>query len=192
MLSTAEGRWDCPACELTEPAASWVVDGASIHTPHGDEVTPQLRVPGTFNVSNAACALAAGGTILKQAQEVFWGGYSGYFADPDGFSECILFGNYLYCGKGHPLFEVPDSEISTADLVRSQYVKKGYAVNSNLQQVNSAVSDMDRMTQQNAAMVEQSSAAARSLASEAATLSGLVERFRTGSGSDRGSYSMAA
>lgn len=47
--------------------------------------------------------------------------------------------NYLYCGKGHPLFEVPDSEISTADLVRSQYVKKGYAVNSNLQQVNSSM-----------------------------------------------------
>jgi hypothetical protein len=23
-------------------------------------------------------------TILKPAQEVFWGGYSGYFADPDG------------------------------------------------------------------------------------------------------------
>lgn len=31
-------------------------------------------------------ALAAGGTILKPAQDVFWGGYSGYFADPDGFA----------------------------------------------------------------------------------------------------------
>ncbi|MDA7427179.1 VOC family protein [Primorskyibacter aestuariivivens] len=35
------------------------------------------------------CALlsrveAAGGTILKPAQDVFWGGYHGYFADPDG------------------------------------------------------------------------------------------------------------
>ncbi len=29
-------------------------------------------------------AVAAGGTLLKPAQEVFWGGYSGYFADPDG------------------------------------------------------------------------------------------------------------
>ncbi len=28
-------------------------------------------------------AEAAGGTIVKPAQEVFWGGYSGYFADPD-------------------------------------------------------------------------------------------------------------
>ena len=29
-------------------------------------------------------AKAAGATILKPAQDVFWGGYSGYFADPDG------------------------------------------------------------------------------------------------------------
>ncbi len=29
-------------------------------------------------------AKAAGATLLKPAEEVFWGGYSGYFADPDG------------------------------------------------------------------------------------------------------------
>ena len=29
-------------------------------------------------------AAAAGGTIAKPAHETFWGGYSGYFADPDG------------------------------------------------------------------------------------------------------------
>ena len=29
-------------------------------------------------------ARRAGATILKPAQRVFWGGYSGYFADPDG------------------------------------------------------------------------------------------------------------
>ena len=29
-------------------------------------------------------ALAAGATAVKQPHEVFWGGYSGYFADPDG------------------------------------------------------------------------------------------------------------
>ncbi len=28
----------------------------------------------------------AGARILKPAQEVFWGGYSGYFADPEGFA----------------------------------------------------------------------------------------------------------
>jgi uncharacterized protein len=31
-----------------------------------------------------AVAEAAGGKILKPAQDVFWGGHSGYFADPDG------------------------------------------------------------------------------------------------------------
>ena len=31
-----------------------------------------------------AAAEAAGATILKPAETVFWGGYSGYFADPDG------------------------------------------------------------------------------------------------------------
>jgi hypothetical protein len=30
------------------------------------------------------CARKAGAKILKLAQEAFWGGYSGYFADPDG------------------------------------------------------------------------------------------------------------
>jgi uncharacterized protein len=31
-----------------------------------------------------AAALAAGGTALKAPEKVFWGGYSGYWADPDG------------------------------------------------------------------------------------------------------------
>lgn len=29
-------------------------------------------------------AVAAGATLAKPAEEVFWGGYSGYFQDPDG------------------------------------------------------------------------------------------------------------
>jgi uncharacterized protein len=29
-------------------------------------------------------ALSAGATLLKTAADTFWGGYSGYFADPDG------------------------------------------------------------------------------------------------------------
>jgi hypothetical protein len=29
-------------------------------------------------------AIAAGATPLKRPEKVFWGGYSGYFADPDG------------------------------------------------------------------------------------------------------------
>lgn len=32
-----------------------------------------------------ALAERAGGTIVKPAQDVFWGGHSGYFSDPDGY-----------------------------------------------------------------------------------------------------------
>jgi predicted lactoylglutathione lyase len=31
-----------------------------------------------------ADAVAAGATLVKPGQRAFWGGYSGYFADPDG------------------------------------------------------------------------------------------------------------
>ncbi len=55
--------------------------------------------PGFSGVSLAQCcpdeaevdavlaeAVAAGATLLKPGQKVFWGGYSGYFADPDAES----------------------------------------------------------------------------------------------------------
>ncbi|MEJ2478762.1 MAG: VOC family protein [Acidihalobacter sp.] len=42
-------------------------------------------------------AVAAGATLVKPAQKVFWGGYSGYFGDPDG---------YLWEVAHNPLFWV--------------------------------------------------------------------------------------
>ncbi|MUZ75730.1 HAMP domain-containing protein [Agrobacterium vitis] len=47
-----------------------------------------------------------------------------------------------------------------------------------LQEINTAVNTMDQGTQQNAAMVEQTTAASHSLAKEAATLSDLLSRFK--------------
>ena len=49
-----------------------------------------------------------------------------------------------------------------------------------LNQVNTAVNQMDQVTQQNAAMVEQSTAASHSLADEAAELARLVGQFQIG------------
>ena len=49
-----------------------------------------------------------------------------------------------------------------------------------LGQVSTAMGEMDRVTQQNAAMVEQSTAASRSLADESKTLTEMVARFHTG------------
>jgi len=42
-----------------------------------------------------AQALAAGATLLKPAAETFWGGYSGYFADPDGHPWEIAWNPYF-------------------------------------------------------------------------------------------------
>ncbi|MBY9062146.1 methyl-accepting chemotaxis protein [Sphingomonas yunnanensis] len=50
-----------------------------------------------------------------------------------------------------------------------------------LQQINTAVSEMDGVTQQNAAMVEEATAAARSLADEATQVAAQVARFRLSS-----------
>lgn len=49
------------------------------------------RVTLAHNVESPECvdavlelAVKAGGKLIKPGQKVFWGGYSGYFADPDG------------------------------------------------------------------------------------------------------------
>jgi uncharacterized protein len=42
-----------------------------------------------------AVAEKAGAKILKPAQEVFWGGYTGYFADPDGYPWEVAWNPYF-------------------------------------------------------------------------------------------------
>lgn len=44
-------------------------------------------------------AREAGATILKEPQETFWGGYSAFFSDPDGYIWEIVWG---------PMFEFSD------------------------------------------------------------------------------------
>jgi methyl-accepting chemotaxis protein len=61
-----------------------------------------------------------------------------------------------------------------------------------LQQVNTAVNQMDQMTQQNAAMVEESTAASHALARETGALAKLISRFRVGEGSGLSSGEAAA
>jgi uncharacterized protein len=42
-----------------------------------------------------AHAKASGGTIKKSAEKVFWGGYSGYFADPEGHLWEVAFNPFM-------------------------------------------------------------------------------------------------
>ncbi len=56
----------------------------------------------------------------------------------------------------------------------------GAGAGDGLDQVNTAVNQMDQVTQQNAAMVEQTTAASYEMASETVKLSELISRFVTG------------
>lgn len=60
---------------------------------------------------------------------------------------------------------------------RIRYVEAAREQTTGLQELNTAVNTMDQGTQQNAAMVEQSTAASHSLAKEAASLNALLRQF---------------
>jgi predicted lactoylglutathione lyase len=44
-------------------------------------------------------AVKAGGELVKKAEKVFWGGYSGYFADPDGNLWEVAFNPFAKLGE---------------------------------------------------------------------------------------------
>lgn len=51
-------------------------------------------------------AQAAGARIAKEPQDTFWGGYSGYFADPDGYHWEIVWGPmFEFTGQGELRFK---------------------------------------------------------------------------------------
>lgn len=68
------------------PRASIAHDtGLAIGRTSATEMTLGHNVASAAEVDAVmAKAKAAGATIVKEAHETFWGGYSGYFQDPDG------------------------------------------------------------------------------------------------------------
>jgi len=44
-------------------------------------------------------AVAAGGKLIKPAGKTFWGGYAGYFADPDGHLWEVAYNPYFKLGS---------------------------------------------------------------------------------------------
>jgi len=72
------------------------------------------------------------------------------------------------------------SQVGEVDAMVGEITSAAQAQATGLAEVNIAVVQMDQMTQQNAAMVEESTAASHSLAQEAATLSRLTGRFSLG------------
>ncbi len=67
--------WDKLAADATVPAAGNGFRGVTLaHNVRQKEDVARLL----------ALAAAAGGKVVKPAQDAFWGGYYGYFADPEG------------------------------------------------------------------------------------------------------------
>ena len=52
-------------------------------------------------------AKSAGATIVKEAKDAFWGGYSGYFADPDGFLWEVAWNPFFEIGENGAI-QLPD------------------------------------------------------------------------------------
>ncbi|TDB91521.1 glyoxalase [Actinomadura sp. KC216] len=68
-------KWEAAAEDAGVPAEGSGFRGTSFHfiTDSRDAVDEIMRA-----------AVAAGGTVVKKATGAEWGGYSGYFSDPDG------------------------------------------------------------------------------------------------------------
>ena len=69
------------------------------HVPDGQGfggITLAHNEPSPHQVDDAyAQAVAAGAKAVKPPAETFWGGYSGYFADPDGYMWEIAFNPFM-------------------------------------------------------------------------------------------------
>ena len=75
------------------------------------------------------------------------------------------------------------AKVATIDQLLSEISASAQEQATGLAEVNIAVNQMDQATQQNAAMVEESTAASASLRGEAADLATLVAKFQTGGSS---------
>jgi len=88
-----------------------------------------------------------------------------------------------YVGEtGQALKRIVDQVTEISALAQGS-AEAGEQQAAGIEQVNSAVSQMDQVTQQNAAMVEESTAASRNLASETKVLTDLVGFFSVGEAS---------
>jgi methyl-accepting chemotaxis protein len=92
-------------------------------------------------------------------------------------SEQVTSGVRLVEDTGAALMEIVE-KVAAVDRLISEIAKNSLGQAASLQQVNAAVSQMDQVTQQNAALVDQSTAASHNLAREAAALSRLTTQFR--------------
>ncbi|MEO8122988.1 MAG: methyl-accepting chemotaxis protein [Burkholderiales bacterium] len=88
-------------------------------------------------------------------------------------------GSRLVADAGETMKEIVGSVQRVSDII-GEITAAATEQSAGIGQVNGAVTQLDRMTQQNAALVEQSAAAAESLKEQAVSLASVVGTFRLG------------
>jgi methyl-accepting chemotaxis protein len=91
-------------------------------------------------------------------------------------------GSRLVGEAGSTIGDVVANAQRVADIIGEITAASGEQ-SSGIGQINAAVNQLDQMTQQNAALVEESAAAAESLKDQAVRLSQVIAMFRTGGSS---------
>jgi methyl-accepting chemotaxis protein len=86
-------------------------------------------------------------------------------------------GSRLVDQAGSTMQEVVESIRRVTDIM-SEIAAASHEQTAGIEQVNHAIVDMDGVTQQNAALVEEAAAAAKSMQDQAAALAGIVSVFR--------------
>jgi methyl-accepting chemotaxis protein len=88
-------------------------------------------------------------------------------------------GSLLVTRSGESLHGIVESVKKVSDIV-AEIAAASREQSSGIEQVNTAIAQMDEMTQQNAALVEQATAASKSMADEARNLNAMMAGYRVG------------
>ncbi|MEG3000976.1 MAG: methyl-accepting chemotaxis protein [Comamonas sp.] len=103
----------------------------------------------------------------------------------------VAAGSQQVAQAGKTMEEIVGSVRRVTDIM-AEISAASHEQTSGIEQINTAVSQMDQVTQQNAALVEESAAAAASLQNQAATLADIVSVFQLGASSARPAPASAA
>ena len=88
-------------------------------------------------------------------------------------------GSKLVDESGHTLEEIVNAVKKVTDIV-AEIAAASREQSSGIEQVNKAVMQMDQTTQQNAALVEEASAASQAIVEQAQALNGMIARYNVG------------
>ncbi len=100
-------------------------------------------------------------------------------------------GTNLVNRSGLALKEIIES-VQKANMLVSEMAASSDEQRRGIEQINTAVMDMDTMTQQNAALVEETAAASEEMSSQAQELLSMIKRFNVGEAAERISGSKIA